>query len=214
MDIVAETKEIRIGKIDVGGSVWANSYLITCAQTGESILIDAPGKIDLVLGQVKDKNVKYIMMTHNHRDHTGALIKLKSALRVPVAGHTDDAADYPVPLDIELNDANRISFGKLEAKVLHTPGHTRGSLSFLVGKYLFSGDTIFPGGPGYSASPRDFEELITAIAGKIFTLPDDTIVYPGHGNATELGKEKEEFKIFSSRPHSSAICGDVIWLQS
>jgi glyoxylase-like metal-dependent hydrolase (beta-lactamase superfamily II) len=214
MVIMAEDKDIRIEKIDVGGSMWANAYLITCRQTGESVLVDAPGKADLVLGQVRDKNLKYILMTHNHSDHIGALAKLKSTLRVPVYGHAQDADKYPVLLAMELNDGDRVAFGKLEAKVFHTPGHTRGSLSFLVGKYLFSGDTLFPGGPGYTPSPASLEQIITSITGKIFVLPDDTVVYPGHGDSTVLGKEKEEFKVFSSRPHSSSLCGDVLWLES
>jgi len=97
-------------------------------------------------------------------------------------------------------------------KVLHTPGHTAGSLSFLTGKYLISGDTIFPGGPGKTGSPDMFRQIVNSITEKIFALPDDTQVYPGHGDATVLKKEKEEFTVFSSRPHSPDLCGDVLWL--
>jgi hydroxyacylglutathione hydrolase len=214
MEIINETKNIRIGQLDVGGSMWANSYLITCTQTEESVLIDAPGKADQLLGQIREKNLKYVLMTHNHSDHIGALVKLKSTLKIPVYGHTDDASGYPVPLDIELTDTDIVTFGKLEVNVFHTPGHTNGSLCFLVGKFLFSGDTLFPGGPGYTASPAGFQLVVRSITSKIFNLPDDTIVYPGHGASTVLGKEKDEFKAFSSRPQSSDLCGDVLWLKS
>jgi glyoxylase-like metal-dependent hydrolase (beta-lactamase superfamily II) len=102
----------------------------------------------------------------------------------------------------------------MSLKVLHTPGHTPGSLCFWVGKYLISGDTIFPGGPGQTKSPTDLKRIIESITRKIFVLPDDTAIYPGHGDSTLLRKEKEEFAIFSSRPHNPNLCGDVLWLSS
>jgi len=96
--------------------------------------------------------------------------------------------------------------------VLHTPGHTPGSLCFRVGRYLISGDTIFPGGPGRTSSPDDFKQIIKSITEKIFVLPDDTQIYPGHGNSTVLKNEKEEFAVFASRPHEPNLCGEVLWL--
>jgi glyoxylase-like metal-dependent hydrolase (beta-lactamase superfamily II) len=85
---------------------------------------------------------------------------------------------------------------------------------FLTGKYLISGDTLFPGGPGKTGSPGNLEQIIESIKGKILPLPDDTYVYPGHGDSTVLRKEKEEFAVFSSRPHDPNLCGDVLWLSS
>jgi len=96
--------------------------------------------------------------------------------------------------------------------VLHTPGHTPGSLCFRVGRYLISGDTIFPGGPGRTSSPDDFKQIVKSITEKIFVLPDDTQIYPGHGNSTVLKNEKEEFAVFTSRPHEPNLCGEVLWL--
>jgi glyoxylase-like metal-dependent hydrolase (beta-lactamase superfamily II) len=81
-----------------------------------------------------------------------------------------------------------------------------------VGKHLISGDTIFPGGPGKTKSPIDLKLIIQSITSKIFVLPDDTVLYPGHGDSTLLRKEKEEFAIFSSRPHDPNLFGDVLWL--
>jgi glyoxylase-like metal-dependent hydrolase (beta-lactamase superfamily II) len=95
---------------------------------------------------------------------------------------------------------------------MHTPGHTPGSLCFRTGRYLISGDTIFPGGPGKTGSPAAFQEILKSITDKILPLDDDTLVYPGHGEKTVLKKEKEEFAIFSSRPHPPNLCGDVLWL--
>ena len=102
----------------------------------------------------------------------------------------------------------------MSLKVLHTPGHTPGSLCFWVEKHLISGDTIFPGGPGKTKSPADLKRIIESITSKIFVLPDDTAIYPGHGNSTLLKKEKREFATFSSRPHDAYLFGDVLWLSS
>jgi glyoxylase-like metal-dependent hydrolase (beta-lactamase superfamily II) len=107
-----------------------------------------------------------------------------------------------------------MSFGRISLKVLHTPGHTPGSLCFLVGKQLISGDTIFPGGPGKTKSSADLKRIIESITSRIFVLPDDTAIYPGHGDSTLLRKEKEEFAIFSSRSHDPNLFGDVLWLSS
>ncbi len=214
MEVMVEDKDVRIEKLDPGGEQWANSYLVTCLQTSEAVLIDAPGDLQKMLAQLKDRKIKYILMTHNHGDHTGALKGLKEAVKVPVAGHDLDAARMPVPLDMKLNDGDKLTCGKLEIKVIHNPGHSRGSISFLVGKYLLDGDTLFPHGPGWTANHASLEQEIQSLQDKIFVLPDDTLVYPGHGDTTILGREKEEFKIFASRQHKEDLCGDVLWLES
>lgn len=214
MVVVAEDNDIQIDKLDPGGEMWANTYLVTCQRTNESVLIDAPGNSEKMLVQVKDRQVKYILMTHNHGDHIGALAGLKSELKVPVAGHELDAPRYPVPLDINLKDGDKLECGKLEINVLHTPGHTKGSLCFLIGKHLLDGDTLFPHGPGHTMSSANFKQIVKSLEKKIFVLPDDTLVYPGHGDFTVLGREKEEFKIFSGRSHRPDLCGDVLWLES
>ena len=147
-------------------------------------------------------------------DHVGALSELHSKLGVRVAAHPLDANNLPILPEILLSDNDVISFGNIELKVLHTPGHTPGSLCFVTGQYLIAGDTIFPGGPGKTSSPAHLEQIIQSITKKILILPDDTQVYPGHGESTVLKREKEEFAIFSSRTHEPNLCGDVLWLTS
>jgi hydroxyacylglutathione hydrolase len=213
MTTVAKNEYIQIDRLTLR-PFDTNSYIITCRLTRDSVLVDAPAEADEILRRLKVTNPRYILITHNHMDHLGALPELKSKLGIPVAVHPLDAKNLPLPPDILLGDGNTVSFGNIELRVLHTPGHTPGSLCFLPGKYLISGDTIFPGGPGKTQSPADLKQIIESIINKIFVLPEDTQVYPGHGNSTILKKEKAEFVIFSSRPHDHRLCGDVLWLSS
>ena len=213
MSVIVQDDSIQIERLSLG-PFGTNSYLLICQKTGASVIVDAPGDAEKVLKRLEGTHPKYILMTHNHMDHVDALAALKSALNVPLAAHEDDAGGLPVKPEQFLNDGDTISFGEIQLKVLHTPGHTPGSLCFLTGSYLISGDTIFPGGPGKTWSPDDFKKIVESLTNKIFTLPDETQVYPGHGDATVLKKEKHEFEAFSSKPHDPDLCGDVVWLSS
>ena len=176
--------------------------------------MDAPGDAEKVLKLLEGTHPKYILMTHNHMDHVDALAALKSALNVPLAAHEDDAGGLPVKPEQFLNHDDTISFGEIQLKVLHTPGHTPGSLCFLTGSYLISGDTIFPGGPGKTWSSDDFKKIVESLTSKNFTLPGETQVYPGHGDGTVVKKERQAFEAFSAKPHDPNLCGDVLWLSS
>ena len=213
MSVIVKDDSIQIERLSLG-PFGTNSYLLICQKTGASVIVDAPGDAEKVLKRLEGTHPKYILMTHNHMDHVDALAALKSALNVPLAAHEDDAGGLPVKPEQFLNDGDTISFGEIQLKVLHTPGHTPGSLCFLTGSYLISGDTIFPGGPGKTWSPDDFKKIVESLRNKIFTLPDETQMYPGHGGATVLKKEKHEFEAFSSKPHDPDLCGDVVWLSS
>lgn len=213
MEIEKKNEQFQIEKMELG-PFGTNTYILTCSKTLESVVVDAPGEASKILARLKKTNPKYILITHNHMDHTGALSELKAALKVPVAAHEADAGTLPAPTDILLKEGDIVSFGKIRLNVLHTPGHTPGSLSFFTDNYLISGDTIFPGGPGKTWSPADFKKIIESITNKIFNLPDNTQVYPGHGGSTILRKEKQAFGEFSSKPHDPDLCGDVLWSSS
>ncbi len=213
MVLVAEDNSIKIEKLETK-PFGTNAYVIVCRQTGDSVLIDAPAEADAILEMLRGTNPRYILLTHNHIDHTGALSELHSRLKVPVAAHPRGARKLPSTPDILLNDGDIVSFGKVKIEVLHTPGHSLGSVCFRTGKYLLSGETIFPGGPGITGSPAELKQIIESITERIFVLPDETKIYPGHGDYTTLKKEKDEFAIFSSRTHNPNLCGDVIWLSS
>jgi len=213
MESTAQDSDVKIKRLELG-PFGTNAYIVVCQATGDSILVDAPAEAGEILRQLDGTNPRYIVISHSHFDHIQALDEVKSELKIPVAVHPLDAANLPSPPDAELADGDTINVGQLKIRVLHTPGHTPGGLSFLVGKHLISGDTIFPGGPGKTGTPADFRQIVDSIVTKIFVLPDDTEVYPGHGDPTVLGKEKKEFTIFVSRSHDPNLCGDVLWLSS
>jgi|TARA_B100000315_G_scaffold228491_1_gene237227 glyoxylase-like metal-dependent hydrolase (beta-lactamase superfamily II) len=211
--VVVKDEDVQIERLELGP--WGtNAYIMICLQTGDSLVIDAPAEAGTIMEKLQGTNHKYILLTHNHMDHIGALSELRSKLKVPLAAHAADSARLPSPPEMQLKDGDVVSFGKVKLEVLHTPGHTSGSLCFKTGKYLISGDTIFPGGPGKTNAPADLKQIIKSITDKVLVLSDDTEIYPGHGGSIILKKERDEFAIFSSRPHAPNLCGDVLWLSS
>jgi glyoxylase-like metal-dependent hydrolase (beta-lactamase superfamily II) len=210
MATVIADDRIQIEKLELGA--WGtNAYILVCRKSGESVIVDAPAEAGKMLDLLKDTRPRYILITHNHMDHTGALSDLKSALKVPVFAHAADAGGLPVAADRLIDDGDVISFGEIQLTVMHTPGHTPGSICFLAGEYLIAGDTIFPDGPGRTGSPANFKMILESLTTKIFVLPDSTQIFSGHGESTILGKEKQAFAAFSDRPHDPGLCGDVLW---
>ena len=213
MAIVAKEDTLQIERLELG-PFGTNAYIITCRQTGDSVLVDTPADAGVIMRSLEGTNPRYILLTHNHMDHLGAFTELRSELKVPVAAHPAGIGGLPSQPEILLHDGDTVSFGDVILEVLHTPGHTPGGLCFRTGKYLISGDTIFLGGPGKTRTPADLRQIIESITDKIFVLPDDTQIYPGHGDSTTLKKEKDDFAVFSSRPHDPNLCGDIVWLSS
>jgi glyoxylase-like metal-dependent hydrolase (beta-lactamase superfamily II) len=211
--LIVSDSGIKIERLQLGP--WdTNAYTVTCLKTRQSALVDAPADADKIIESLKGTSPRFILLTHNHTDHVGALAELRSRLKVPLAAHTRDSAYLTPAPDKLLSDGDTLILGKLKLEVMHTPGHTPGSLCFRVGRYLLAGDTIFPGGPGHTGKPSDFKTIVKSLTEKIFILPDDTEIYPGHGDSTVLKKAKEEFAAFSTRPHAPNLCGDVLWLSS
>ena len=213
MPVAFEDKNLILEKIATR-PFGTNAYIITCRNTGEALLIDAPGEEEKISAALKGTEPRFILLTHSHMDHTGALLQLKSGLGIPVAIHPDDASSLPIPPDFTLSGGDEIRFGSISLAVLHTPGHTPGSLCFFTGDLLISGDTLFPGGPGKTRTPASFAQIVASLKDKIFVLPDSVRVFPGHGESTVLKKEKDGFAAFSSRDHSPNLCGDVLWISS
>ena len=155
--------------------------------------------------------VTRIVVTHRHGDHWVSIDALKAKTGAPVSCHEADRERYAAKVDSTIADGEEIEIGGLRVRAIHTPGHTPGSLCFLVGRHLISGDTLFPGGPGRSDKPEDLQEEIRSITTKLFALPDETAVHPGHGDGTTICQAKREYAVFASREHPADLCGDVTW---
>ena len=192
-----EGDDLIVRKIEVG-TMENNVYVLECPETHDALLVDACTEPDKIMTGCRGANIVAIVETHGDADHVGALAYLADELKVPVCAHPADR--YPVQIDRELVDGETMSFGRREARVLHTPGHTPGSICLLAGSHLISGDTLFPGGPGNTShDPRRFAQIMDALTNKLFVLPDETVVYPGHGDDTVIGEERPHLEEWRAR---------------
>ena len=203
--------EVRINKINMG-PYDNNGYILVCPETNEGIIIDTPAEPEKLLNEIGDVKIGHILITHNHQDHLLGFDEITSSVGAPVGIGPNDASALPRPPEVDLKDGDVIKFGNQELQVIATPGHTDGGVCLLVGKHLFSGDTLFPGGPGKTRSPEALQQIIGSITSKLLVLSDDTAVYPGHGLDTTIGDARREYQGFASRPHPSELSGDVTWL--
>lgn len=175
-------------------------FVIRCKNTGEGALIDAANEHDLLGPICQASGVRRVLTTHGHWDHIQAVVKLREQ-GIEVGIETNDAAMLPA-YDFVITDDEMIPVGDLRLRAIHTPGHTPGSLSFLLEDHplLFTGDTLFPGGPGNTQLPDgNFSQIITSIDRRLFTLPADLHVLPGHGLDTTLGTERPHFDTWVER---------------
>lgn len=208
--ISPEHASIRIQRLVVG-QPQTNCYLLVCARTLESVILDPGAEPARILEAIKPTTPRYILFTHGHRDHTGALEEIQWRLSLPVGVHPADAVQLPMVPDLLLEDGGLVKFGLVELKVLHLPGHTPGSVAFSVGGRLLSGDTVFPGGPGRTRSLEDFQTIMASIRDKILPLPETTRVLPGHGAGTTVEEVRRGFASLVQRQDVAVLCGDVTW---
>jgi glyoxylase-like metal-dependent hydrolase (beta-lactamase superfamily II) len=190
------------------GLLETNAYLAWCPETLQAVVIDPADEADRILSEIRKRNLSLtrILLTHAHGDHIGAVDELRKATGAPVAQHESerdfltnpgenlsilfDAAFKTTPAEEYLDEGDKIVFGKETLKVLHTPGHTPGGLSFLGDGICFTGDLIFQEGVGRTDFPdASHDVLLKSIREKILVLPRMTILYPGHGPETTVGYE-------------------------
>ena len=203
---------IKIGPL---GPYANNAYIIVDPRTKQSIFVDAPIGSEEAIAAAKGTDVQMIIVTHRHRDHWANIDLVKKKLGAPVFCHDADRAPYKDKVFDTLGDGDEIPLGDSRVKIIHTPGHTPGSICLLVetadGPVLMSGDTLFPGGPGRSDNPADLLEMVGSIEKKLLPLDEATAVSPGHGDNTTIANSKREHAVFASKSHAPDLHGDVTW---
>ena len=193
---VRELPGLTISKLAVS-EMANNVYLLRDTATGEGLLIDAAAEPEAVLGLIGDGGIRTVVTTHGHWDHHRALPQVVEATGAETVAHPADAADLPVPVARPVEHGDTVRVGEQTLEVIHLRGHTPGSIALVwrgpddAGTHVFTGDSLFPGGPGRTTNPTDFTSLMDDLEERIFgRLDDDTWFYPGHGKDSTLGAER------------------------
>ncbi|MFJ7785175.1 MBL fold metallo-hydrolase [Streptomyces fungicidicus] len=202
---VHELTGLMISKVAVG-PMDNNAYLLRCRATGEQLLIDAAAEPGTLLQLIGRDSVASVVTTHRHGDHWQALAEVVAATGARTQAGRYDAEGIPVPTDVLLDDGDTVRVGRVELSVLHLVGHTPGSIALVYDDphghpHVFTGDCLFPGGVGNThQDPDAFAQLLCDVETKIFAaLPDETWVYPGHGDDTTLGAERPHLAAWRER---------------
>ena len=205
----ATVRKCSVGPMD------NNVYLITCSATGERLLVDAADDVARILDLLREDSgdvgpdhgtLGQVVTTHRHADHHRALAALVEATGARTLAGVADADDLPVPVDTRLRDGDTVRVGDLVLDVIGLRGHTPGSVALALSTaadstttLLFTGDSLFPGGPGKTGSPEDFTRLMNDLERRVFDVFDDAVVLPGHGDNTTLVAERPQLTRWRER---------------
>ena len=199
---------LTITKVSVG-PMDNNAYLLVCRATNEALLVDAandPERLSDLVGHSQDRpRLKTIVTTHQHADHWQALGAVAGANGSNTVAHAADAGPLPVPPDQLVDHGDTVLVGEVPLTVIHLRGHTPGSIALLYQDptghgHLFTGDSLFPGGPGKTADPEKFGSLMDDLESRVFgELADDTWFYPGHGDDSTLGDQRPHLAEWRAR---------------
>lgn len=197
-----------------------NAYLVTCKRTNGSVVIDTPDSPSELLDAMAATDVKAVLITHCHWDHLQGFDDVMRAANAPVGiGDADaHAIDGKAEASLDVSHDAIISVGDVALRAISTPGHTPGSTCYMLPSerpgatpHVFTGDTLFPGGPGKSGSPQEFKQLVSSIESRLMTLPAETVALPGHGRATTVSESQSELNVFLANPRREDLHGDVLW---
>jgi glyoxylase-like metal-dependent hydrolase (beta-lactamase superfamily II) len=178
-----------------------NGYVLSEPDSGEAIVIDPGEPADKIASQLAGSQLRWLVTTHGHAGHLAGKDPLKEATGAETAMHVADAKAHLRSADRYLVDGDELEFGEFKLKVIHTPGHTPGSLCFMVANHLFTGDTLLAGGIGREMPGTDLRRQMVSIGTRLLQLPPATAIYPGHGPVTSLEAELRTNPIFRPTAH-------------
>lgn len=197
------------------GSMGNNCYVLRPAAPDAGVtIVDAPEGIEEVLDALGDTPIERVVVTHSHFDHWNGFDQLRARTGAPVFAGAEETNLEPSRHIQPLRDGQVFNVGAAQVQVIHTPGHTPGSICLLAEKAVLTGDTLFPGGPGRTRRPEDLRTEIESITKRLLTLEPETLVLPGHGTTTRIEDSRREYEVFASREHDPELAGDVLWLES
>jgi len=186
--------KLAIAKIKLDREV--NCYLVSCATTREAVVIDPGMPAEKIVEQAAGLKIKHILATHCHPGHVGGKDDVRAATGGETGLHSLDAKQFLRSADRYLVDGDELEFGEFKVQVLHTPGHTPGSVCYVIANHAFVGDTILAGGIGRQMPETDLRRQMMSIGTKLLRLPPATALYPGHGPATSLERELVQNPLF------------------
>jgi len=195
---------LLVAKMGLGPS-GVNGYLLRCTRTEEQLLLDAADDVLFVAAIMGSRGLSTIVTTHAHEPHVQALSELEETTFARTVAHPEDSDALPVPTSHKVQDGDVVQVGNADLTVVHLPGHTPGSIALLYSPpdgsapHLFAGDAILSGGPGGTDTAEARERLLDALGRKVFdVLPDETWIYPGHGEDTTVGRERAAWRAAAS----------------
>ncbi len=206
-----EQVDITVSTITVG-AFSENCYIVTDAASKRCLVVDPGAEGERIMAQIGGREVVAILLTHAHGDHIGAVTLVQDATGAQVLIHPADAHMLgQVRPNGWLQHEQTLFLGQHEVRLVHTPGHTPGQVSFLIGSQALVGDTIFEGGPGRTWCPDDFRLTLATLRHQVLTWSNDTICYPGHGPSFRLGAIRPQVEQFLARQRDPQFFGDAEW---
>lgn len=203
---------LRILKVGPMGPFGNNAYIVSDPQARESLLVDMPLEEQPLLEAIAaEGGVRTVVATHWHQDHWMTYDAVRRATSAPVLVGEREINVPEERIDGRLSDGAELRVGAVRATVVHTPGHTPGSICLRVGRAVISGDTLFDGGPGRTFARGDLETILESIAARLLPLDEDTVVLPGHGGTTTIGDSVRGYERYRRSPLEPGHFGDVEW---
>ncbi len=213
--VVYTEDAFSIVKVGPMGPYGNNAYLLHDADAKDALLVDMPlDEAPLLHAIAEIGGVHQIVATHWHRDHWMTYDPVRKATNAPVLVGDQEINIPPERIDRRVAHGEDVKVGSKRVTVLHTPGHTPGSICLKIGRALISGDTLFQGGPGRTSAPGDLGIIVSSIVQHLLPLSDDTMVMPGHGPNTTIGDTRQEYAEYQKHPWPADFFGDVEWLKA